>query len=132
MFSMVGAANRCIGREVGGSCCCCGRLVRPSSLRCITCIKFELLRSAPTAETRRTARNSRTLRQDSSQINNYAKMATINDAKHKNHAKRQKYLDDGVTTEENIEGNSKADVLAGKGVLLHDADSEALYDDLIR
>ena len=51
----------------------------------------------------------------------------LNDPKHKNHAKRQKYLDDGATSEEHIEGNSKADALVGKGVLLHDADSEALY-----
>ena len=56
----------------------------------------------------------------------------LNDPKHKNFAKRHKYLDDGVATEEHIEGNSKADALAGKGVLLRVADSEALYDDFMR
>ena len=56
----------------------------------------------------------------------------LNDTKHKNHAKRQQYLDEGVTTVEHIEGNAKADELAGRGVLLHAEDSEALYDDRMR
>ena len=56
----------------------------------------------------------------------------LNDPKHKNYAKRQQYLDDGTTTVEHIEGNGKADELAGQGVLLHAADDEALYDARIR
>ena len=56
----------------------------------------------------------------------------LNDPGHKNAAKRQRYIDDGTTTEEHINGNSHADALAGKGVLLHDVDGDALYDDRVR
>ena len=56
----------------------------------------------------------------------------LDDPKHTNYAKRQKYLDDGITTIEHIHGNSRADAMADEGVKLHAENQEVRYDARVR